>query len=626
MGNTKVKGGEIVQKAAPTPGDASDAAATGGHVNLNSRMIPFATPGGESKQQEGATTTSLTGATFLDPPEDPASLYKMYQLSVYLAPVMDALETNVYKAPFKLKPVIPFDRPAEAWQIVHDALLWEKAKAGGAVNFDADFTVTDAEIDATIKKLKQRSIIEKHYLDRFFQEAIPDMSYRQLGALTGQDYEITGNAYWEIIRDTAGNVARFQWLPAISMRATRQGPDQIATDKWVRDGLGWTRTPQIRRFRRYAQLSGGGETHDVSAWFKEFGDPRVMSRTTGAYYTSVEKLQLNEGDPRNPEQIVLPATEVLHFRLLFGGSSVYGKPRWAGAYVPLMGSRDLDEENQRIVGDEAVPSLMLLISGGVVGQKAYDRLKNQIEERKKGRKGIMVIEAVASGKGPVTPTQQPSIEVEKLKSEQNTDMLFQKYDARNEDKADGSWRIPKTVLGKAGANRATAQSERQFAEDQVFAPLRSDKDEPINTQILADIGITTWVYETQSMQPRDPQQRAEILRILVEAGILTPNEGRELASPIFAQRLDDLQGLWTQFPPRVLTVLLQTKNAELAATLLGEDKAALAKLANTIRDTLGLGADGAAAQTIEDVPGGNGVKDASQTDTGGTGKGTSPVA
>lgn len=625
MGKKPVK--ETVQKAAPTAGDASDAAATGGHVELSTQFIPFATPGGESKQQEGTSTTSLTGATFLDPPEDPAEMYKMFQLSTYLAPIMDALETNVYKAPFKLKPVIPFDRPEEARQLVREALMWEKAKAGGAINFDADVTVTDEEIDATIKKLQQRSVIEKHYIERFFQEAVPDMSYRQLGALTGQDYEITGNAYWEVVRDTAGNIARFQWLPAISMRATRQGRDQIGTDKWVRDGLGWTRTPQIRRFRRYGQLKSGGDTYEVSAWFKEFGDPRVMSRTTGKYYKSVEELQAEEGDPRTPEKIILPATEVLHFRLLFGGSSVYGKPRWAGAYIPLRGSRDLDEENQKIVGDEAVPSLMLLISGGIVGQKAYDRLKNQIEERKKGRKGIMVVEAVASGKGPVTPTQQPSIDVEKLKSEQNTDMLFQKYDARNEDKADGSWRIPKTVLGKAGANRATSQSERQFAEDQVFTPLRVDRDEPVNVHVLADIGITTWTYETQSMQPRDPQQRAEILKTLVEAGILTPNEGRELASPIFAQRLDDLQGLWTMFPPRVLTVLLQTKNAELAATLLGEDKAALAKLANTIRDTLGLGPGGPAAQNIEDVqPGGNGVKDARQTVPGGPGEGAGSVA
>jgi capsid portal protein len=623
-----------VQKAAPTAGDRSQAAAAGNASEVNATFIPYETPGGLTvSEQLSPTVQTIGGATFLDPPEDPGSMYKMYQLSAYLTPVMDALETNVYKAPYQLKPVIPFDRPLEAHRIVRDALLWQKATStSGAVDFDADVAVTDKEVEDLLKKLEVRAKVERHYLDRFFEEAVPDMSYRQLSGLTGQDYEITGNAYWEIIRDTSGHIARFQWLPSVSMRATKQDPEQIATTKIVRDSvLGWVKTAQIRRFRSYGQLRGNNASGEIISWFKEFGDPRVMSRVTGKYYRDLDALQEAEGDPRqDPPRVALPATEVMHFRLLFGGSSVYGKPRWAGAYVSLMGSRDLDEENQKIVGDEAVPSLMMMISGGVVGQKSYERLRKQIEERKKGRKGIMIVEAVASANSPVAPQLQPKIDIEKLKSEQQTDMLFQKYDSRNEDKTDSSWRLPKTVLGKAGANRAVSQSERQFAEDQIFAPLRADKDEPINNSILADHGIKCWRYETMSMQPRDPQQRAEILRILTEVGILTPNEGRELAADIFSKRLDDLQGLWTMFPPRVLTVLLQTKNAELAATLLGEDKEALAKLANTIRDNLGLGPDGAAAMTVPDAdgelpPGGNGVKDARQPEGTGAQRGAGAV-
>lgn len=601
---------EVVQKADPTAGDRSQAAATGGSTLVNSSFIAYETPGGDSSRESlTPMQQTLGGATFLEPPEDPAEMYKMFQLSAYIAPVMDALEVNVYKAPYQLKPIIPFDRPLEARRIIADALLWQKASATGRVDFETEQLVSDAEVDALFERLSRRAKIERHYLDRYFEEAVPDMTYRQLGALTGQDMEITGNAYWEVIRDTSGNIARFQWLPSVSMRATPQGSEQIGTTKIVRDSvLGWVRTAQIRRFRRYGQLRGYGASSDVMAWFKEFSDPRVMSRASGKYYPDLETMQHAEGDmDADPPRIPLPATEILHFKLLFGGNSAYGKPRWAGSYVPLRGSRDLDEENQKIVGDEAVPSLMMMISGGIVGQKSYERLKNQIEERKKGRKGIMIVEAVASTNAPVTPQQQPRIDIEKLKSEQNTDMLFQKYDIRNEGKADASWRMPRTVLGKPGANRATSQAERQFAEDQVFTPLRADKDEPVNNYILADQNITCWRYETQSMQPRDPQQRAEILRILTEVGILTPNEGRELAADIFSKRLDDLQGLWTLFPPRVLTVLLQTKNAELAATLLGEDKAALSKLADTIRDGLGLGPDGAAAMNVPDAGGGNGV-------------------
>lgn len=505
--------------------------------------------------------------------------------------------------------------------MVGEALLWDKAKAAGT--FDpTQLEVTEEEITKTLEMLVQRSKIEKQFLNRYFEEAVPDMSYRQLWWLTGQDYEVTGNAYWEIMRDTSGRVARFQWLPSVSVRATPQGSKQIAATKTVRDSLlGWEDTAQIRRFRKYVQLRhqghvrGNHESGHIAAWFKEFGDPRIMSRETGKYYASLESLQQAEGDGERGVPLARPATEVLHFRVLFGGSSVYGKPRHSGIYPGLVGSRDLDEENLRIVGDEAVPAMMILVSGGIVGAKSYERLKSQIENRKKGRKGIMIVEAVSTGKGAgmVHPQQQPNLSIERLSKEQKTDMLFQKYDLRNEDKADGIWRIPKLALGKAEGqtNKAAVTATKQFVEDQVYAPKRADRDEIIQQNILANLDIRTWNYETQSTEPRDPQTRAEILKLLVEGGILTPNEARELTEPIFNQPLDDLKGLWTMFPPRTLTVLLQTKNADLAAALLGEDKQALARLSDAVRDHLGLGAGGAGATTVPDaVTGDVGVKDA----------------
>ena len=115
------------------------------------------------------------------------------------------------------------------------------------------------------------------------------MTSRQLWEFTGQDQETTGNAYWEIIRDTKGQIARWQWLPAISVRATVQGADQVAAQKIVRDSaISWTKEPQIRRFRRYAQV----RQQHVVTWFKEFSDPRVLSRKSGKFYSDIPDPQI----------------------------------------------------------------------------------------------------------------------------------------------------------------------------------------------------------------------------------------------------------------------------------------------------------------------------------------------
>jgi capsid portal protein len=567
----------VVEKADPTLGDKSQAAATGGEPAIEAAFIPYETPATKETQSQ-PLITEIDGNQFLEPVEPPLELYRIYQNSALLEPIIDSFATNVYKAGWALKPTIDFDKEEEATKLVHDALLWEKS--GGDPATEAE--VSDDEVAAAIKKLKTRATIEKMFLQRYFEAAVPDMSYRMLWELTGQDWDVTAMAYWEIVRDTAGRIARFQWVPSIFVRATRQEPEQVTTGKWVRDSvLKWVREPQIRRFRKWAQIRKASHTNigNVVAWFKEFGDPRVMSRTTGKYYETVDAMVAAEQGDDKSVPLPLPATELLIFRDPFGASSVYGKPRWSGSIPALLGSRELDEENLKIAADEAIPSVMLLVSGGIVGSKSVDRLEAQIKNRTKGRKGILLIEAQAAGKGPVTPTQTPTMQIERMKSQQNSDALFQNYDKRNEEKVLGSFRMPRALQGKdLGQNRATTLAMLRYAEEQIFQPRREDLDEVMNNTVLADLGITCWRYETRSRAPKDPQVLTEVVTKLTEAGLLSPNEARQLITGIFNKEFDSLTGLWARMPPRVLTVMLQTKNVDIAKAMLGTDEKELDKL------------------------------------------------
>lgn len=574
----------LIEKAA-TSGDLSASAAGDPEQDyLNVLSIDYATPGGkETNLGAGATAYGVT--EFVAPPEDPASMYLLYKLSAYVEPIIEALLTNVYKAGYTLKPIIPFDRPDEAKKLLSQALMYQEYKLNGKY-----VTPSDEAITAAYENYINRANVEEVVIQQFMETLVPDMSYEQLWGLTGQDLEVTGNGYWEIIRDTDGVISRAQWLSSMSMRTTKQGELQIKANKRVRESvLGWADTDQYRRFRKYAQVFDG----IARTWFKELGDPRVMSRVTGLYYPSIDALYAAEwpADQRdNPDSRPIPATEILHWKLQYGGSSAYGKPRWSGVVPDVLGSRDLSEENKRIVSDESVPSLLMMISGGTVGAKSYDRIKMQMKERQKGRKEILILEANAPQTPALaSPQQQPTVKIEKLKSEQTSDALFQNYDKRNEDKVANAWRMPRSILGKdVSQNRSTVEAMNRFAQDQIFGPKGAEIDTVVNNVLFSDLDILCWSYQTRMQQTRDPITLSEIIGNLVEKGILTPNEAREEAGQIFSKRLEDMRGLWTQYPPRILTTILQTKNADLAGALLGEDKEALERFAQALQTKLGL--------------------------------------
>jgi hypothetical protein len=85
-----------------------------------------------------------------------------------------------------------------------------------------------------------------------------------------------------------------------------------------------------RRLRRYVQIQGSERVY-----FKSFGDPRVMSRSTGCVFPDTASLRAAQaGDG--------PATEMLHFAI-HSPRSPYGVPRWVGTLLSVLGSRQMEE-------------------------------------------------------------------------------------------------------------------------------------------------------------------------------------------------------------------------------------------------------------------------------------------
>jgi len=268
-------------------------------------------------------------------------------------------------------------------------------------------------------------------------------------------------------------------------------------------------------------------------FFKSFADPRSLSRRTG---------RLATGDD---DEL---ATELLHFAI-HSPRSPYGVPRWMGALLSVLGSRQMEEVNYLYFENKSVPPLALLVSGGRLSDASVPRIERFIEENLKGKNNFHKMLILEAEGGNASDQAKAKIELRPLTDAQQQDALFQIYDQRNIDKVGSAFRLPKLLRGESSdINRSTSESSLRFAEDQVFQPERDEFDFWMNRRLLADMGIRFWRFRSQTPVTRDPERMTDMVEKLVRVGVVTPEEGRVLAGDIFNREFRKLSAAWTKLP------------------------------------------------------------------------------
>lgn len=494
---------------------------------------------------EDSQVFSQQGA--IEPPFPPRSLVTIYESSAYLSPNIAAYVTNIDAFGHRFEKTIDFEE-SESREIVKNAMilmaqneLEDKGETGIAPD------PSEKEIDKRIEELRKRQRLEKFRLDSLFNFIHPTMSFTQIRKQTRQDLEITANAYWEIIRSLDGSIAQVDPAVGLTMRMMDLGDDwQDVPMKFKTTPITMDTKVTKQRFRRFIQSQGVHNNHSV-VWFKEFGDKRVMSASSGKYFKDVEEMNKKEKGARE-------ATEILHFKI-YSPRTPYGVPRWVGVLISAMGSRHSEEVNFLYFENKSVPPLALLVSGGKLTGGAVNRIKDYIQNEIKGKRNfhkILVVEAEASGKAGLpgtTPPQQIRLELKPLTDAQQSDALFQSYDKNNGRKIGSAFRVPPILRGDVeDFTRATAEASKVFADEQVFEPERNDFDFMINRRFLLDMDILLYRIRSQAPITRDPAIMAVILERLMKANLLVPKEGRLVASDILNMDLGEIKEGWATQP------------------------------------------------------------------------------
>jgi len=526
----------------------------------------------------------FAGAGAVAPPYDPDVLCHLFEHSSSLRPNVDAYVTNIDGFGHRYEPAIELEGDDVDRQVA-DAMVLERAaarEAEGDVEDGAEPTgeeVTEdiaeptvEEIAARRRELQRLSRIEKARVETFFGFCCHEHSFVDLRRRTRQDLEVTGNAYWEVLRDARGRIARFVYVPAHTVRLLPLDAEPVEVEERVRvSPVSYETVTVARRLRRYVQLEG-----TACVFFRSFGDPRVVSRRTGDVVAADAALGENDG----------PAHELIHFAI-HSPRSPYGVPRWVGNLLSVLGSRSSEEVNYMYFESKSVPPLALLVSGGKLSESSVPRIERFIEENIKGKKNfhrILILEA--EGAANASETAKAKIEIVPLTQVQQQDGLFQAYDERNIDKVGSSFRVPRLLRGDSrDLNRSTAEAALRFAEDQVFAPERDEFDFMINRRILPDMGIRFWRFRSQTPVTRDPERTSDMVTQLVRVGVLTPEEGRMLASDIFNRELAKISDDWVKRPITLTLAGVQTSSVDLWPDS-GKDITSQAKRLMALRNAL----------------------------------------
>lgn len=503
-------------------------------------------------REAGESASMFSSAGALEPPYDPAALCLLVEHSNALRQNLDAYAVNIDGFGHRMEPAIDFEAE-DADARVADAIFLERsaARERGELEDGAELEPTDEEVAARKRELIHLARVERARLQSFFDFCCFDHSFVDLRRRTRQDLETTGNAYWEVLRDGRGEIARLVYVPSHTVRLMPLDADPVEVEDRVQvSSVAFEAVPARRRLRRYVQVQGTDRVY-----FKAFGDPRFISKRTGAVFASVEAL-------RRADQRDGPATEILHFAI-HSPRTPYGVPRWVGALLAVLGSRQMEEVNYLYFENKSVPPLALLISGGRLSESSVPRIERFIEENLKGKTNfhkILILEA-EGGQG----ENRARIELRPLTDAQQ-DALFQVYDERNIDKVGGAFRLPRLLRGESkDFNRATAESALRFAEDQVFQPERDEFDYLINRKLLADMGIRFWRFRSQTPVTRDPERMTAMVEKLVRVGVLTPEEGRFLAGDIFNREFRKIGDDWTKRPITLTLAGIQTGVQDLRA-------------------------------------------------------------
>lgn len=506
----------------------------------------------------------------VDPILDPDSLLSLYEISDSLQSNIQSYAHNIEGNGHVFVPKIDLsEKNKNAFDEVKDAMdaaAWIDAVTVRMAELDkqeeeTNQTITQAdrqkaideldvpepteeEVNAEMERLALAMKREKHIAEAWFKNVHPTMSFLKLRKMKRIDEEAVGRAAWEVRRDSRGMIRRLEPVRGHTILPMKGDGDEVEVEReeWI-SAIATRTTNETVKFHRYVHKANNEVTY-----FKELGDPRLVSDKTGVVYMKrvnrggKKVLEADFSKMKVEEPEASPARELVFFSI-YSPKTTAGMVRWAAMTPHILGSRAAAESNLAYFENHAIPDAVCMVSGGQLNNESVQRIQESLRAKAQGAKNhhrVLVIQATANAKRPNEVPNNPDIEWKNLSDFQMGDSLFQGYTENNKKALSSAFRQALLLIGQipSDLNRATALAIMSLVEKQVYGPIRRDFDWWVNNTLLPAIGVKLLRFESLSPEAQNIEEMAKAIEYGVKGGAFTPNI------------LLELYGLWLnrQFP------------------------------------------------------------------------------
>jgi len=335
------------------------------------------------------------------------------------------------------------------------------------------------------------------------------------------DFESIGGGYLEIARDNASQkITLLNHIPSVTILISKD-------------------------MKRYLHQRGNQKTY-----FKRFGDEDVLNPKIGKFEPSLPKA---EG-----------ANELWPFVHYFPRSDFYGIPDVIPAMGAVLGDVFSRDYNLDFFQNGAIPAYAVIVEGADVTEEVKKAIEDFFKHDLKGggnQHRTIVIPA---------PGDNVKVRFEAL-NVNIKDGSFKLYRQDNKEEILSAHGVPPSrafhfKLGTLGGDVSKASAK--IYEETTITRNRKMVQRAMNA-IIAGMGFPEFSFKLNRSQNTDLSQLGSFISSVATSRTLTPNEQREILSPLFENGLDNVPGgdeIWLDIagvPTRLVEIFPEDGKAHL---------------------------------------------------------------
>ena len=309
----------------------------------------------------------------------------------------------------------------------------------------------------------------------------PEMSLTELLDQFMIDFEATGNAYLEVLRDEAGQISGLEHVPAHTIRVHQDG-------------------------RRFQQRRG---TKHV--WFSRYGTDQIDRRTGGEV--------TDQGQAAN---------ELINLKSYTPQSDFYGVPDIVPALGAILGDVKRQEYNISFFDNHAVPAYAVTVTGADLDEETKDQIKRFfMKDVKENPHSTLVLSAEHSSDDIDAPPVEFQFEA---LSTDTKEASFSIYRGQNRDEILSAHGVPPYragIITEGQMGGSSAAETTEIYKQSIVNPRKQRVESRLTRVLLQDgLDVTDWRIVLGELDTRDMDREIERMKILFDIGYYTPNEMR----------------------------------------------------------------------------------------------------